>query len=335
MSGGGAARASIEDIVEAYKQTGSVWKAARQLGISGQSVWERLKIIDYPLAKRVWTSEELEELRALVSHCTLSEVAQRLGRTYYAVAMKASRLGIAERAGSRMKRKVPRGSGLNKQTVKHFAKELRAFDGSLRKFCTTRGLHVTTLSNALHNYEPEFWAEYTRAKGLEALVCPGCEQLFYPSTKKQKACSSRCVGRAKRDAEYFGGRRMDAVGMRDGVCQLCFQPKPKGLSAHHVYGKENDPENSVMVALCVGCHKIVGDLMARKFAATKDGWERLISVCMIGRKGPEWGEGQQNVGVHVMVDIEYLEADEVEDMLAAAECSMVSGELNTVAAKAS
>jgi hypothetical protein len=81
--------------------------------------------------------------------------------------------------------------------------------------------------------------------------------------------------------EYFDGDRLNAVGIVEGVCQLCLEPKAKGLSAHHMIGKGNDPNNRLMVALCVGCHQAVTILAMRSFLENPDGWERLISLVQV------------------------------------------------------
>ena len=59
-------RVTTEQIVEAYRRTGSVWKAARTLGVVGQSVWERLRAIGPPMANKRWTADELREMRSFV-----------------------------------------------------------------------------------------------------------------------------------------------------------------------------------------------------------------------------------------------------------------------------
>jgi molybdenum-dependent DNA-binding transcriptional regulator ModE len=38
---------TVEELIEAYKETGSVWKAGKKLGIPGQSVHSRLSALGY------------------------------------------------------------------------------------------------------------------------------------------------------------------------------------------------------------------------------------------------------------------------------------------------
>src|SRR6266571_198333 len=58
-------RATDEQIVAAYRITGSVWKAAKRLGLAGQSVHERLRRLGYPMAHQEWSEEELKEAISL------------------------------------------------------------------------------------------------------------------------------------------------------------------------------------------------------------------------------------------------------------------------------
>ena len=86
-------KATNEDIITAYRETGSVWRAGRRLGMCGQSVWERLTALNYQMSGSRWTADELNELRSLAGTCTIGEIARRLGRPYTGVAGLISNLG--------------------------------------------------------------------------------------------------------------------------------------------------------------------------------------------------------------------------------------------------
>ena len=135
--------------------------------------------------------------------------------------------------------------------------------------------------SALQHRDPEWFSKSINRLGVTGLSCPGCGSVFYQTSTSHKFCSSRCTSRHKRNLEYFDGARLNAVGIVEGVCQLCFEPKTKGLSAHHMVGKGNDPTNRLMVALCVGCHQAVTILSMRSFLENPEGWERLISLVQI------------------------------------------------------
>jgi hypothetical protein len=304
-------RVSIEQIIKAYEETGSVWKAARLLGVVGQSVWERLKSINYPMPSRVWAKEEIDEMILLAQTHPIGKIAQQLGRPYYGVAIKLSRLGIARLGHKANRMKIPRGIGLDLTgTRKHIA-GLRVFDGTLRQFAKMNAVAIDPLVNAIQKYEPLFWTEYSSSHSdIGESKCEYCEATFFPMTSKQRFCTSRCSATKKRDEEYFGGRRRDTVGLESGICQLCDQAKDR-LSSHHVLGKENDPDNTCLVAVCSGCHQLIGTLANRRFTDQPDGWENLIHLVMARRMAEK---SKEFVGVYACVELEYLTAKDVTEM---------------------
>lgn len=301
-------RFTNEQIVSAYKETGSVWKAAKLLGACGQSVWERLKKLDYTLPGQAWKEEELDELRSLAPQCTIGEICRRLGRPYSGVATKISSLGLGVRYGNRIRTKLKRGSGLTKSSMEKYLKELSLWGGSLRQFCVQRGLEIEQFVKAFQKYKPELWNVYVNSHSdLEMKQCPQCGIGFVPMNAKQFTCSRRCSTTNRIDKKYFGGRRSLAVGMQEGVCQLCERERGK-LAAHHVFGKENDPDNEVMVALCPGCHSLVGSLGVRSDCQVPSFWENLIALVLARKNGH-----RKPAGFHVTVDIEELTASELEE----------------------
>ena len=304
-------RVTNDQVVAAYREHGNVWKAAKSLGICGQSLWERLKRLGHPMAGAKWSADEVEELKRLVNECPLGEVARRLGRPYAGVALKVSRLGLGTRFGNRQKRKVPRGAGLDKVSVSKFMEALAAFDGSLRQFCRMNGFDIDTFVLAAQARAPEAWAAYTATHSdLGEADCPYCGAKFFPLSKKQRNCTRKCASAERVDRSYFGGRRRNTIGLADGVCQLCERKDAKGLSSHHVLGKENDPDNEVLIALCPGCHQIVGSLAGRAFVDTSKGWENLIHL-VLARRFAE--QKAPFAATYACVEIERVESIEDED----------------------
>lgn len=297
-----------EQIVAAYKETGSVWKAALKLGVTGQSVHGRLRAIGYKIGQANWTGEEISLATKLAEEgLPISRIAERLGRAYAGVACKLSRLGINH--PYKPAKKVKRGLGLTKKKVRAFGKFLLSSGMSLTKAARANGMATTSLTVALQVYAPEMWAEFVKRNGvLPSRTCPGCGTSFVPLTSRQKACTGQCGGHARRDEKYFGGKRKNAVGLLEGICQLCELPRPH-LAAHHVFGKENDPDNDLLIALCRGCHQIVGHLGKRKAATEPHFWENLITLAVVRRLADE---GRKAIGIHATVDIEELEEEDLE-----------------------
>lgn len=84
-----------------YLELDSVWKVADKVGLCGQSVHERLTKAGYKINNNTWTEEEKKELREYYKAATpdsfdIHALAKKMKRPYYGIAMKASRLGIAD-----------------------------------------------------------------------------------------------------------------------------------------------------------------------------------------------------------------------------------------------
>jgi hypothetical protein len=311
-----AQRVTTEQIIAAYRETGSVWKAAKCLGINGQSVHERLVAIEYPMLSRNWTKDEVLELRALIQELVpLGEIARRLGRPYAGVACKASELGI--RSLPRRTKKVPRGAGYDKASMTKHVAALWKFDGTITQYARAHTLNIESFVRAFQRHFPEAWNEYAQAKSPGPReTCPYCEDDFFPTNGKQQYCSRKCSDDARRDRQYFGGNRRLTVGLRAGICQLCGGERTKGLSSHHVLGKEHDPDNRVLIALCRGCHRLVGDLAGRKFVEDEGAWQSLITLVWMRRKGAELRYGEAiSVLVELEVERNVYEIDEFDEII--------------------
>lgn len=300
--------ASNEEIIEAYKATGSVWKAAKTLGLCGQSVWERLKRLKYDLPGTNWTDEEHAELRSLAGQCTLAEIAKRIGRPYGSVADKMSALGLTNLVRASNKKVSLRGTGLTAETIKKHIQELEAFKGTLGQFCRQRGFSIDVFVKAVQKYQPDFWTEYSRERAVTgAQKCEYCEQDFYPMNKKQKTCSRKCQATARVNRQYFNGQRQFTIGMAEGICQICLRER-KRLSSHHVWGKENDQEAKFLIAVCQGCHHLISQLSSSKLSQDSGFYERLIIYANLRRFGD-----QKPFGFHCYVEVEPMTEEEIED----------------------
>jgi len=303
-----------DQVVEAYRTHGTVWKAAKALGLCGQSVWERLRHLGIQLPNRNWTSDEVEELRSLAQTCTISEMARRLGRPYAGVALKLSRMEIPASA-PRKSRKVPRGAGFDKVSVARHMKALANWKGTFTRYCRANSLSVEVLVQAIQRDNLHWWDEYTRTHGtIPSRQCDYCNREFYPTTPRQHTCSRQCGSTRRADVSYFGGNRRNTIGLAERVCQLCSRQDAPGLSSHHMIGKDNDPENAMLIALCPGCHRLVGTLAGRAFVDTNEGWEALINLVMLRRSKGEVPMFYTTVEVERCTDEQALEWDEFAEM---------------------
>jgi hypothetical protein len=305
-------RVSNEQIIEAYQQTGSVWKAGKLLGIVGQSVHERLQAMNYPISGRHWSEEEYAELRELAGHMTIGQIATRLGRTYSSVAIKLSRLEINTGFGNKQPKKVPRTEKYLKAKIKQYVEELTESGDKPTTYARKNSLDIESLANAIQRFYPEWWEQYAEANAAKPkMACPHCQKEFWPLNSKQMYCSRKCGYDYRMDQSYFGGKRKNTIGLAERTCQLCGRKDVKGLSSHHMIGKENDPENEMLVALCPGCHQLVTWLGGRVFTGEPEVWQSLIQLVLIRKHGykPDF------YGVYCNVEIEFLTKEQIEEEL--------------------
>lgn len=304
----------FEDVVQAYKDTGSVWKAGKRLGLSGQTVHQRLVAMNYPISGRKWSTEEYEEMARLAeAGLPLGKIADRLGRTYAAVAVKLSRNGIPVHRVWAKKVTIPRGIGLDKASIKKHLKILENSDLTVTRYARAYGLNTTSFVDAIKRHFPDEWAEYLAThSNISNRACEYCRREFVPITGKQRFCDTLCRSRGKADREYFGGKRRMAVGMAEGICQLCEKSVEKGLTPHHIYGKENDSDNEALIALCQGCHKLVTLLATRLFLENEEAWEALISLAWIRKNAADLFKNGNGAIIEVTVGLDVRRGDEEE-----------------------
>lgn len=297
-------RVTNEEIVVAYQATGSVWKAGKRLGICGQSVHERLVAIGHPLASRRWTEEEETELLSLVeSKVTAGEIAQRLGRSFASVTCKLSELGKRGYKATPPK-KIPRGAGFDKVSVANHLRVLEATDTPVTRYCRANGMSVDNFVAAAQRHFPDRWKAICAARSpIPEKQCPYCSVSFVPANGKQTYCTRLCQGRARADRSYFGGKRMTAIGMAEGVCQVCGKQGHRRLTPHHVIGKENDPDNDIMIALCSGCHQLVTLLGARNMITDEAAMQTLITLAWLRRHGDQNLTGKE-LYVELTIDVD-------------------------------
>lgn len=305
-----AQRVTNEEIIAAYRETGSVWKAAKIVGIGGQSIHERLRAMNYPMNNRRWDEEELNELKELAGNVPISEIAHRLGRTYAGIACKLGELDIATQKSSGWKVKVPRSSGYDKVSILKYIKEIDEQNLSIRQSAIANKLNIENLVQCFERFAPEWWENYRKThSAMETRECIYCGKTFYPMSARAKYCTRKCGNHARTDESYFGGRRRETIGLAEGICQLCGRKDVKGLSSHHVLGKENDPDNSNLIALCPGCHKIITLLATRKFVLDSAAWESVIQLAVMRA----YGHDKNIAAVYSCVEVELVTQEEFVD----------------------
>ncbi len=102
---GSSMKATDDQVRDAYATTGSVWKAASQLGMCGQSVHERLVKMGLSTPVNVFTDVERDILREQYQDAAnagqLAGLAAAMGRTKPFIARQARVLGLTDRGRQR------------------------------------------------------------------------------------------------------------------------------------------------------------------------------------------------------------------------------------------
>src|SRR5882724_3203575 len=99
-------KATTEQILESYKKTNSVWKTAKELGLCGQSIHERLVRINKNNHRNILTKEEKDLIESvyvsgiLRGNRKLKELSLKINRTIPLIVRYAKSKGITMRSCS-------------------------------------------------------------------------------------------------------------------------------------------------------------------------------------------------------------------------------------------
>ena len=299
------------DIIAAYQQTRSVWKAGKLLGISGQNVHKRLVAAGYKVGNANWTEEEDKELLHLLQEggLTAHQAAERLGRTFAGVACRLRRLNVRSYKKKR-EPKIPRGAGYDKaSTLKHIKILLDTPEIKATSYVRSVGLEINAFTGALKKHCPELYEQYlSKHYGeIERKDCAYCGVDFIPANKRQVYCSPKCANERRQDDSYYGGKRRSAIGFAEQQCQLCLKTT-SSLQVHHIIGKKNDQDDKYLVALCKGCHRLVGIAAHSKLLINSaEAWERLIQFSWLEANGHKVTDGTE---IYTSVDIDFYKSDD-------------------------
>lgn len=189
-----------------------------------------------------------------------------------------------------MVRKLPRAKGYDKAATLRHLKQMVKSGTFVTEYVKQNGLRLDTFMLAVATHDPSSLGQLPchaiqNDPKLITQNCEECGDVFWPSRKGSRFCSSSCGNTARRDRDYFDGRRKDTIGLAEGVCQLCSRHVDKGLSSHHVFGKANDPENEYLLALCRGCHQIVSELALKKWCGDPEVMARMIELAYAQHEG--------------------------------------------------
>lgn len=317
-------RVTNEEVIAAYRDTGSVWRAGDRLGLSGQTVHNKLTSIGFKVGNR-WTEADVERLRYLAPNMTINQLSESLGRSYAGIACKLNEIGASPKKVHEKKPRRRSDDEVRAETEAHI-KAIESQTGHVTTYCRSVGIGIETFVRRAERFFPEWWKEYRESHSdLDRMECPGCGESFKPFTSKQKYCTRKCRVEHAADRDYFGGKRTTALGFNQGKCVLCHEKKAS-MNVHHTVGKENDPDNEGLVLLCSGCHHIVGTLGGRDYS--EDDWANLVMLATVRRHGAKFAANEA-LRAEAEVYISFKELTEGELAEEAAEIEELGDNINT------
>lgn len=150
-------KASDQELIDAYKKIGNIWKVAAQFDMCGQSVHQRLKKIGIPLNYPKFSEPEIymlkEDYAFYASKGDLDSLAAKMGRTKQFLCRQAKRLGLTNR-----KRKKPYSSEPSSIRMKKWMKNHKHPRGMLGKH------HTTEVRQDMAIRSKKMWEEMSQEK---------------------------------------------------------------------------------------------------------------------------------------------------------------------------
>lgn len=183
-----------EQILESYKRIGNIWLVGKELGVCGQSVWERLKRMNIETKNpNLWTPTQLKILKeaysgSLSSPININTLAELLGKEKSNVSRKARGLGLTSRHRTKTEAERTAMGLRSKQRIKIHGHPRGAFKA-----------------------------------GKQIRVCPRCGKFFevFPSSK-QHYCGATC-GRNRAQSE--GRQGYSRTGKRPDLNNQYFRSR--------------------------------------------------------------------------------------------------------------
>jgi Holliday junction resolvase len=165
---GNVERVTVEELIAAYKETGSVYAVGKRFGIHGSSVHERLQRHAPGLVKkpRRWTPENLRLLADHYEHFAskgkLDELAKKIGIGKTSVCAKAAQLGFTD-----TKRKRPYQSVwmyMPEEDAGSVWDEFKTSRLGLIAWCKRKGYDDLGFSRCMKKYFGDEWESVMEAK---------------------------------------------------------------------------------------------------------------------------------------------------------------------------
>ena len=155
-----------EQIIAAYEEHGSVWRAGGALGVCGQTVHERLVKLGRIRPMNVFAPEEEKRLReeyvVYRDAGKLDDLARDMGRTKHFICRKARAIGLTDRRAPKVYNAV--WKYLPKEAAQAIFNKFKASSMGMGKYCATHGYDDLGFSRCMQFHFAEEWEHVLELK---------------------------------------------------------------------------------------------------------------------------------------------------------------------------
>ena len=159
-------RVADQDLVAAYNRTKNIWKAAEEVGLCGQSVWERLKRLKVRLSHPQWTDEEAQLLKAeyviYKDAGKLRELATKMGRTVPFICRQARELGLTN--PNHPRQYIGKWKYMTEGAARVLMDKFKRSRFGLNQYCARYGYDSLGFSTTLRRFFPDEWDAVIESK---------------------------------------------------------------------------------------------------------------------------------------------------------------------------
>lgn len=161
-----ALKVTDSELIDSYSRTQSVWKTAKDVGLCGQSVHERLAKIGVVKHVNVFTDAEREILKSEFLFYRqagkVSELAARLGRTVQFLSRQARAFGLTSASCPRPYMSV--WKYISVEAAEVIWADFKSFRGTLTDFCRVRKYDDDGFRKAMLRFFADEWEHVIEAK---------------------------------------------------------------------------------------------------------------------------------------------------------------------------
>jgi len=152
-------KATDEELISAYDKEKSVWKVAKQFGMCGQSVHERLAKVGVIEHINLWTSDNDEFLKRYYLEYRdvgkLESLAGHMGRTKHFICRQAKRLGLTNMSHPRPY--ISTWKYKPREVAEAIWEKFKNSRGTLTQFCAKNKYDQLGFSKCMKNHFADEW----------------------------------------------------------------------------------------------------------------------------------------------------------------------------------